>query len=363
MPVHACSLDGKPGYSWGNQKCYTYAPGDEAGRKEAKRRAILQGYAAEQHGAEKDATMTDVHVPTTSQGPPAKPKPYGIIKDATEALDAMPDEVLLRPAMVSARVLVSTLAIRARSLPGLTMLSPLRKAAETLAPWLRFTGKNLPGEFALYDLVLRKRPLNGHGPKPAQASADEPFLVLKADSAQQLVTGVVFEPDVIDTQDDYVAADEIEKACHQFATDYRAGKTTLKLLHDKDLADEDAVLVENWVTPQAMTIDGNHVKQGAWIQTWHILNTALWQAVMDGSLTGFSFGGSGERKDAAIEKAVARETTPVEVKVSVERPREDFDFSVIRDEHDRVLGFKGTAGRTVTVEKHGETVTVTEGST
>jgi hypothetical protein len=44
MPVESCQADGKPGYRWGKTgKCYTYAPGDEAARKEAKRRAIVQG--------------------------------------------------------------------------------------------------------------------------------------------------------------------------------------------------------------------------------------------------------------------------------------------------------------------------------
>jgi len=47
MPVQACSDKGRPGYKWGNSgKCYTYAAGDEAGRKKAKEKAHLQGAAA-----------------------------------------------------------------------------------------------------------------------------------------------------------------------------------------------------------------------------------------------------------------------------------------------------------------------------
>lgn len=46
MPVQECTLDGKSGYKWGSSgKCYTYS--DEAGRKRAKRRAHIQGYAVE----------------------------------------------------------------------------------------------------------------------------------------------------------------------------------------------------------------------------------------------------------------------------------------------------------------------------
>ena len=46
MPVQPCQSDGLPGFRWGEAgKCFTYEPGDEAGRNEARRRAILQGIA------------------------------------------------------------------------------------------------------------------------------------------------------------------------------------------------------------------------------------------------------------------------------------------------------------------------------
>lgn len=51
MPVHSCTQDGKSGYQWGSGACYTYPEGDESARKEAKRKAYVQGYAAEQNGA------------------------------------------------------------------------------------------------------------------------------------------------------------------------------------------------------------------------------------------------------------------------------------------------------------------------
>ena len=47
MPVKDCSDKGRPGYKWGNSgKCYTYAAGDDAGRKKAKEKAHMQGAAA-----------------------------------------------------------------------------------------------------------------------------------------------------------------------------------------------------------------------------------------------------------------------------------------------------------------------------
>ena len=46
MPIQECSIENKPGYQWGETgKCYTYEPGNEESRKEAKRKAYIQGYA------------------------------------------------------------------------------------------------------------------------------------------------------------------------------------------------------------------------------------------------------------------------------------------------------------------------------
>ncbi len=50
MPIQVCSKDGDPGYKYGEGGfCYTYPAGDEAGRREAKQKAVMQGVAIERH--------------------------------------------------------------------------------------------------------------------------------------------------------------------------------------------------------------------------------------------------------------------------------------------------------------------------
>jgi hypothetical protein len=69
MPVQACTLEGRPGYKFGDSgKCYTYSPGDESGRKEAKRLAYVQGAAitaqtGEKLKEKKGIDVQDIHVP------------------------------------------------------------------------------------------------------------------------------------------------------------------------------------------------------------------------------------------------------------------------------------------------------------
>jgi len=46
MPVQECQLENEPGYKWGDEgKCYTYSPNNEGQRRNAKKKAITQGYA------------------------------------------------------------------------------------------------------------------------------------------------------------------------------------------------------------------------------------------------------------------------------------------------------------------------------
>lgn len=46
MPVQRCQHNGRPGFRWGERgRCFTYAPGDQAGLERARERAAAQGRA------------------------------------------------------------------------------------------------------------------------------------------------------------------------------------------------------------------------------------------------------------------------------------------------------------------------------
>lgn len=66
MPVKSCQDNGKPGFKCGDRgKCYTYTPGNEAGRKSAKKKAIAQCIAiGEPPGGE---ALEDAEVSALSQ--------------------------------------------------------------------------------------------------------------------------------------------------------------------------------------------------------------------------------------------------------------------------------------------------------
>src|SRR5215472_12348802 len=80
--------------------------------------------------------------------------------------------------------------------------------------------------------------------------------IWKADS-QQIIYGVVLEPELHDSQDDIVSADEIEKAAHRFLVDFR--KTDVH--HDGHQAEVD--VIESYIAPQDLEIEGQQVQKGA----------------------------------------------------------------------------------------------------
>lgn len=50
MPVKKCTKDNKPGFQWGDQTCYTYEPGNEEQKREARDKAERQGEAIRASG-------------------------------------------------------------------------------------------------------------------------------------------------------------------------------------------------------------------------------------------------------------------------------------------------------------------------
>ena len=108
------------------------------------------------------------------------------------------------------------------------------------------------------------------------------------DEKKQIVYGIVYEPLRTDTDGDYATAEEIEKACHKFLEDYNQ----VSLMH-KSLIDDRAKVVENYIAPQDMIINGEKIPKGSWVMATHILDRDLWQKIVKGELDAYSIEGTG----------------------------------------------------------------------
>lgn len=114
-----------------------------------------------------------------------------------------------------------------------------------------------------------------------------PFV--KKDTAKRLVYGVVYEPDVVDSQGDYANSEEIEKACHLYMEMYQKASV------EHGEVNERIRVVENYCAPVDMTLGDQKVVKGTWIQVMKVHDDEAWAKVESGELTGFSMEGVGER--------------------------------------------------------------------
>jgi len=110
-----------------------------------------------------------------------------------------------------------------------------------------------------------------------------PVFVQKAE--EQIVCGIVYEPDEVDAQGDTADAEEIRKAAYQFMEEVQAFKVNHEGRPVK------ARVLESYVAPDDLTIAGHRVKKGSWLLTTRILDKNVWEDIKSGKLTGYSMAG------------------------------------------------------------------------
>lgn len=113
--------------------------------------------------------------------------------------------------------------------------------------------------------------------------------ILKADDDRHVITSVVYEPMVKDAHDNFMTAEQIEKAAHWFLKN----GNKVDFQHNFDPA-EGCAVVESYIVPEDMEIGGEPVTKGTWVASIEVKNEELWDMVQKGEITGFSMGGIGK---------------------------------------------------------------------
>lgn len=122
------------------------------------------------------------------------------------------------------------------------------------------------------------------------AGASTGTLALQDDQAQRKAWAPVLIPNETDKQGDVIPAEAIEKAAHEFLTEYRNIDT------DHDLLEGKGVPVESWTLKEEATFtlpDGSESRpypKGTWMMGVEF-NDQTWDRVKNGDLTGFSIYG------------------------------------------------------------------------
>lgn len=125
-------------------------------------------------------------------------------------------------------------------------------------------------------------------------SAEKQVRLAKADEIGgelRYTLGIVLEPEVVDAQGDVYSADEIRKSAWEYMANFR----NVGLMH-KGLVNGKVRLVESFIAPCDMTLDGSTIHKGAWMMGLHVVDDEIWAKIKSGGLTGLSIGGFARRQ-------------------------------------------------------------------
>lgn len=110
--------------------------------------------------------------------------------------------------------------------------------------------------------------------------------ITKADDPQKLVYGVVYEPDVKDAHDDFMTAEEIEKAAHGFMQNYQQ----IDKQHDFEAGA--GTVVQSYIAPCDLEL-GETIQKGSWVLVTKATDE-IWESIQKGEFTGYSLAGNAE---------------------------------------------------------------------
>ena len=125
--------------------------------------------------------------------------------------------------------------------------------------------------------------------KSANAKVDCWIEFIKVDAVQHLVGGIVYEPQVVDTQGDWAEEEDITKAMHRFMEKYSIQTARIKVMHEGE--SHTFPIIESFQPETDITKGGKVVKKGSWWIMVKVTNDKIWKAIDDGRLNGFSMGG------------------------------------------------------------------------
>lgn len=149
---------------------------------------------------------------------------------------------------------------------------------------------------SLVDKAANKRQFLITKADEGQAQFSTVGKILKTDADTHYVTGIVYEPLTEDAHGNFMTEDEIRKAAYWFAKN----GDKVDLQHSFEQADGLSV-VENYVAPSDMEIDGTPIVKGTWLMTVEVQNEDVWSKVQKGEVTGFSMGGMGRYSETETD--------------------------------------------------------------
>lgn len=125
--------------------------------------------------------------------------------------------------------------------------------------------------------------------KPVEKALRFEFRIFKKLKTKQIVGGVVYEPDVVDSQGDITSEEEIQGAMYRFMEKYAKSSRRIKVQHEGKA--HAFPILECFQPEHDITRGGQTVKKGSWWLMLKVTDSGVWKLIEDGKITAFSMGG------------------------------------------------------------------------
>lgn len=166
---------------------------------------------------------------------------------------------------------------------------------------------------------------------------------IKADEEHQVVYGVVYAPNRVDTDWEAMTAEEIQKMAWNFLENHR--EENIDLAHD--LKQSGCVVVESFV---ARSGDPDF-PEGAWVLGTRCPDD-VWKRIKEGEFNGYSFYGGVKKYPATVLLEVAKQITGITEKSTIEiLPVHEHTFIVNLNNKAQIV-----SGRTDVVLNHSHAI-------
>lgn len=150
-----------------------------------------------------------------------------------------------------------------------------------------------------------------------------------ADSDEQLVTAVVYEPNTFDTYGEFMLPEDVRQIAHKFM------QLDLKNVIDTN---HDNVPNGSYPVESYLTKEGDpDFAPGTWVLTVKVADD-LWPAVLDGRINGFSFEAMVELVEYDVEVTTVRDHVGRTVRQKGDSEDHDHLFFAVLNERGKVIG-------------------------
>ena len=106
-----------------------------------------------------------------------------------------------------------------------------------------------------------------------------------SNDVKRILYGVVYPPDETDLEGDFMSAELIERAAHDYMINHR------NVDHEHDYVEGKGYVVESYIAMSDIKIEGaDTIKKGSWVMAVKV-TPEIWQEFEKGNLTGFSLAG------------------------------------------------------------------------